>query len=83
MVRETHPPLEDLAEADLARVRHALVEGGEGAAVVEVGNVHDMSGSTKFVGERVHAGCATLRVVEEQHLRHLTLPSAVAAATPP
>jgi hypothetical protein len=52
------------------RVADALVEVGEGLAVVEVGSVNNVSGSSQLVGEREESAGLTLCVVEEQYLGH-------------
>jgi hypothetical protein len=49
---------------------HALVEGGERAAVEEVRRVHRVPGSAKLVGERHHARGESLDMVEEDDLSH-------------
>ncbi|MEJ7720704.1 MAG: hypothetical protein WKF58_09770 [Ilumatobacteraceae bacterium] len=70
-VRCANAALADLPEADLTGVRHALVEGLERAAVVEVGRVHRVPRSTQFVGKGEEPRRLSLRMVEQQHFGHL------------
>jgi hypothetical protein len=58
------------AEADLARVRDALVERLEGAAVVEVRHVHGVARGGHPLAEGAHARRQPLRMVEDQQLGH-------------
>jgi len=51
-------------EAELLGVANALVEGRERLAVVEVGGVNDVSGSSQLVSEREESGCLSLCVVK-------------------
>ena len=53
-------------EANLPRVADALVEVGEGLAVVEVGGVNNVSGSSQLVGELEESSSLALRVMEQQ-----------------
>ena len=62
--------LEDRAEADLSRVRDAVVDRVEGLALVEVGRVHYVALATQPVRERHDPGRQPERVVEEQDLGH-------------
>jgi hypothetical protein len=62
--------LSDRREANLLRVTDALVEVGEGLAVVQVGRMNDMSGSSQLVGEGEEAGCLSLGVVKQEYLGH-------------
>ena len=57
-------------EANLLRVADALVEVGEGLAVVEVGRVNDVAGGSQFVREREEALSLALGMMEEQDLGH-------------
>ena len=63
-----------VGRADLLRVAHSLVKGGEGAAVEQVGRVHGMPGAAQLVGEGDDAGGQSLHVVEEHNLGHLRPP---------
>ena len=69
-IRGASTALHDRAEANLPRVADALVEVGEGLAVVEVGGVDDVSGSSQPVGEREESSSLALCVMEEQYLGH-------------
>src|ERR671918_823548 len=55
-VRGHSTALDDRVEADLLRVLHAVGELREGLAVVEIREVHDVSGSPELVGERQASG---------------------------
>src|SRR5439155_14617473 len=62
--------LADRVEADLLGVADAVVELGEGLAVVEVRGMNDVSGSPQLVGKREESARLTVCVVEEQYLGH-------------
>jgi hypothetical protein len=68
-----HAPLEQLAEADLAGVRQTVVEVVEGAAVVQVGRVHDVPGRPELRGEVADSRRQAVPVVVQQHLSHVDL----------
>src|SRR5947209_13389205 len=72
LVSSTHAPLDHLAEADLLGERHTLIEGVERTAAVQVRSVHVVAGSTQLGGEGEEPRRLTLRMVEQQHLSHLT-----------
>jgi hypothetical protein len=61
---------DDRVEADLLGVANAVGEFGEGLAGVEIRGMSDVSGSTKFLGEREAAGRQSMCVMEEQKLTH-------------
>ena len=71
LVRGANPALDDFAEADLPGEHHTLIEGVEGAAVVEVWSVHTVPGSTQCIGEGEEPRRLTVCVVEQQDLSHL------------
>ena len=62
--------LGDRLEADLLGVADALVEVGEGLAVVEVRGVDDVPGSSQLVGEREESAGLPVCVMEQQYLGH-------------
>src|ERR687891_631879 len=70
-VRGHSTALDDRVEADLLRVLHAVGELREGLAVVEIREVHDVSGSPELVGERQASGRRSLCMMEEQNLSHV------------
>ena len=55
-------------EADASRVVHAFVERGERLPLVEIRGVHRVPGGARRQASK--PGCLSLRVVEEQDLRH-------------
>ena len=67
--------LDDRPEANLPCVADALVQVGEGLAVVEVGGVNDVSGSSQRVGELEESSSLALCVMEEQYLGHDACPT--------
>src|SRR5258708_22461 len=62
----TATALRNRLEADLLRVADALVEVGEGVAVVEVGRVDNVSGGAQLVGECKETLRLPLCVMEQQ-----------------
>jgi hypothetical protein len=62
--------LDHLAEADLLGMADPLLDGGERAAIEEIGRVHGVPGKAQFVGERNDAGCQPQRVVKEHNFSH-------------
>jgi hypothetical protein len=69
--RELRAAVDDALEAGLARVRDALVDVVERVAVVEVGRVDGVAGLAQLVGEGQEPRRLPLRVMEEQHGRHI------------
>lgn len=63
----------DRPEANLLRVADAVVEVGEGLAVVEIGGVNDVSGSSQLLGEREESFSPAPCVMEQQYLGHDSL----------
>src|SRR5206468_8748728 len=61
-------------EANLLRVADALVQVGEGLAVVEIRGMNDVSGSSQLVGECEESAGLALCMVEQQQLGHDALP---------
>jgi len=72
-LRREASALDDGVEAHLLRVRHAVVEDAEHAAVVQVGHVHDVAAAPQLLRELPHALGEPVRVVEHDHLRHHSL----------
>ena len=71
-----HAPFEERAESDRFGEGHAFLEGGEGAAVEQVGGVHRVTGSAQLIGEANDSRGETLNVVEQNDLgQYLHLPS--------
>jgi hypothetical protein len=66
----TQTPLEDGVEADLPGIANPVGELVEGLAVVEVGDMHDVSGSTELIGEGLNARRQAMCMVEKQKLSH-------------
>jgi hypothetical protein len=62
--------IEDRPEADFARIADAVVDRVERVAVVEIGGVDRVSGCAQLVGERLDAVRQSLRMVEQEYLRH-------------
>jgi len=60
-------------EADLLRVAHPLLDGGEGAAVEQIWGVHGVPGAAQFIGEGDDARGQPEGVVVEHYLGHLSL----------
>jgi 4-carboxymuconolactone decarboxylase len=59
-----------VGKADLLRVPHPLLEGGEGPALEQIGHVHGVAGAAQLLGEGDDAGGQSLRMVEEHYLGH-------------
>ena len=62
--------LEDRVEAGFLGVANALVEVGEGLALVQIWSVHDVSGGAEPIGEGEDPRRQALGVMKEQNLGH-------------
>ena len=66
--RRAHPGDDLIWETDLLGEGHAGLDGRESLAAVQIGSVHDMTGSPQFVREGVESGRLPKRVVKQQNL---------------
>jgi hypothetical protein len=48
----------------------SLLDGGEGAAIEQVGDMHGVTGTAKRFGELRYSGRQPLGVVEQQNFSH-------------
>ena len=63
-------PVDDGVESDVPGVGDTGLDGVEGAAVEQVGEVHGVTGRRQFAGEGANAVGESLGVVEQDDLGH-------------
>ena len=62
--------MDDRVETGPLGVPDPIIERRKRPAVVEIGHVYDVAGSSQFLGEREEPRGLSLRVVKQQYLGH-------------